>query len=84
MRVLLLTPPMTQLNTPYPATAYLVGCLRKHAPEVLVAQADPAIDLFLALFSEAGMGRVLATLRARRRQPTASVAQLGASRKRVP
>ena len=31
MRVLLVTPPMTQLNTPYPATAYLMGCLRKHA-----------------------------------------------------
>ena len=31
MRVLLLTPPMTQLNTPYPATAYLTGFLRQHA-----------------------------------------------------
>ena len=30
MRVLLLTPPMTQLNTPYPATAYLTGFLRAH------------------------------------------------------
>jgi radical SAM superfamily enzyme YgiQ (UPF0313 family) len=76
MRVLLLTPPMTQLNTPYPATAYLVGCLRKHAPEVVVTQADPAIDLFLALFSEAGMTRVLAALRARPRQVSASVAHV--------
>ena len=25
MKVLLITPPMTQLNTPYPATAYLTG-----------------------------------------------------------
>ena len=41
MRVLLVTPPMTQLNTPYPATAYLVGCLRKHAADAVeVAQAD--------------------------------------------
>ena len=31
MRVLLVTPPMTQLNTPYPATAYLTGFLRQHA-----------------------------------------------------
>jgi radical SAM superfamily enzyme YgiQ (UPF0313 family) len=67
---------MTQLNTPYPATAYLVGCLRKHAPEVMVAQADPAIDLFLALFSETSMKRVLATLRARRGKASASVAQV--------
>ena len=33
MRILLVTPPMTQLNTPYPATAYLTGCLRKHAAD---------------------------------------------------
>ena len=31
LRILLLTPPMTQLNTPYPATAYLTGFLRQHA-----------------------------------------------------
>ena len=30
LRVLLLTPPMIQLNTPYPATAYLTGFLRQH------------------------------------------------------
>ncbi len=34
MRVLLVTPPMTQLNTPYPATAYLTGFLRLHAAEL--------------------------------------------------
>jgi len=28
MRLLLVTPPMIQLNTPYPATAYLTGFLR--------------------------------------------------------
>ncbi len=31
MRLLLVTPPMIQLNTPYPATAYLMGFLRLHA-----------------------------------------------------
>ena len=46
---------MTQLNTPYPATAYLAGCLRAHAPKVEVAQADPAIELFLRLFSRDGL-----------------------------
>ena len=34
MRVLLVTPPMTQLNTPYPATAYLTGFLRLHAADL--------------------------------------------------
>ncbi|HEX4456792.1 MAG TPA: radical SAM protein, partial [Polyangia bacterium] len=64
MRVLLLTPPMTQLNTPYPATAYLTGFLRLHAKalDLEVAQADPALELFLRLFSREGLQRVLAEL----------------------
>jgi hypothetical protein len=28
LRILSLIPPMTQLNTPYPSTAYLTGFLR--------------------------------------------------------
>jgi radical SAM superfamily enzyme YgiQ (UPF0313 family) len=53
MRVLLVTPPMTQLNTPYPATAYLTGFLRLHAAELdlTVTQADASLALFLRLFS---------------------------------
>ena len=67
MRVLLVTPPMTQLNTPYPATAYLTGCLRKHAADAVeVAQADLSIELFLRLFSRAGLTAVQAELNAAR------------------
>ena len=67
MRVLLVTPPMTQLNTPYPATAYLVGCLRKHAADAVeVAQADLSIELFLRLFSRDGLTAVQAELAASR------------------
>ncbi len=55
MRVLLLTPPMTQLNTPYPATAYLTGFLR--ARSVDAVQADPAIELVCRLFSRKGLLR---------------------------
>jgi radical SAM superfamily enzyme YgiQ (UPF0313 family) len=60
MRVLLLTAPMVQLNTPYPATAYLTGFLRQHAAAlgVEVSQADPALELFLGLFSRTGLTRV--------------------------
>src|SRR5437867_13371072 len=29
-RLLLLIPPLTQLNTPYPSTAYLTGFLKRH------------------------------------------------------
>ena len=66
MRILLVTPPMTQLNTPYPATAYLTGFLRQHAArlDLEVTQADAAIELFLRVFSKAGLARVLAVLRA--------------------
>lgn len=58
MKILLLTPPMTQLNTPYPATAYLTGFLRKARPDIEVAQADPAIELVLRLLSRAGVDRI--------------------------
>jgi len=66
VRVLSVIPPMTQLNTPYPATAYLTGFLRQHAArlELEVAQADPGIELFLRLYSRAGLQRVHDRLRA--------------------
>jgi hypothetical protein len=62
VRLLLITPPMTQLNTPYPATAYLTGFVRRHAPAIEVAQADAALELFLRLFSREGLSRLRAAL----------------------
>ncbi len=61
LRILLVTPPMTQLNTPYPATAYLLGFLRQHAERLglVVTQADPALELFLRLFSRDGLTRIV-------------------------
>ncbi len=51
--VFLITPPFTQLNTPYPATAYLKGFLNtKGIPSV---QADLGIEVTLAVFSRAGL-----------------------------
>jgi hypothetical protein len=69
MRVLLVTPPMIQLNTPYPATAYLTGFLRKHAAElgITVSQADASIELFLRLYSAPWVGRMAEELRSRAR-----------------
>ncbi len=51
---------MTQLNTPYPATAYLTGFLRQHEERLglEVIQADAAIELFLRVFSREGLERV--------------------------
>lgn len=68
MRILLITPPMTQVNTPYPATAYLTGCLRRHAPDVEVTQADFSQALFLRLFSQQGLQAVYDELSARARR----------------
>jgi radical SAM superfamily enzyme YgiQ (UPF0313 family) len=51
--VLLLTPPFTQLNTPYPATAYLKGFLNTRA--IKSFQADLGIEVTIALFSKKGL-----------------------------
>ncbi|MEJ8674338.1 B12-binding domain-containing radical SAM protein [Chromobacterium amazonense] len=53
LRVLSLIPPMTQLNTPYPSTAYLTGFLRSRG--VAAFQEDLALALVLKLFSREGM-----------------------------
>jgi hypothetical protein len=70
MRVLLVTPPMVQFNTAYPAVPALAAFLRPHGHEV--AQADLSLELALRLFSRTGVDSVLRALRKRyqsRRQP---------------
>lgn len=51
--LLLLTPPFTQVNTPYPATAYLKGFLDTLG--IASRQADLGIDTLLAVFSRQGL-----------------------------
>ena len=51
--VFLITPPFTQLNTPYPATAYLKGFLNTKG--ITSFQADLGIEVTLALFSKQGL-----------------------------
>ncbi len=60
--LLLLIPPLTQLNTPYPSTAYLTGFLRSRGYRV--HQADLGIEMVLALFSRAGLSSVFEAVRA--------------------
>jgi hypothetical protein len=62
-RVLLLIPPLTQLNTPYPSTAYLTGFLRSRGIEA--SQADLGIDMVLRLFCRSGIQTLFAHVRAR-------------------
>ncbi|MBP6661492.1 MAG: radical SAM protein [Paludibacter sp.] len=49
MKILLVTPPLTQLNTPYPATCHLVGFLRSQG--LAAEQMDLSIELINALFT---------------------------------
>ncbi len=55
-RVLSLIPPMTQLNTPYPSTAYLTGFLRSRGVDAV--QEDLALALVLQLLSRGGLRSV--------------------------
>ncbi len=48
--LLLITPPFTQLNTPYPATAYLKGFL--NTKDISSHQVDLGIEVILNLFSK--------------------------------
>lgn len=53
VQVLLITPPFTQLNTPYPATAYIKGFLNTQG--ISSYQVDLGIEVFLTLFSKEGL-----------------------------
>ncbi len=63
--ILLITPPFTQLNTPYPATAYLKGFL--NTKNISAYQMDLGIEVILELFSKMGLTAIFAS---DNRQPT--------------
>ena len=48
-KILFITPPFTQLNTAYPATAYLKGFMESH--NISFSQCDLSIELFTAIFT---------------------------------
>ncbi|MCP4807878.1 MAG: radical SAM protein [Proteobacteria bacterium] len=60
MRLTLVLPPLTQLNTPYPSTAYLAQHLREHG--VACTQRDLGLELVLRLFSRRGLAAVFDAL----------------------
>jgi len=64
MKILLITPPMTQLNTPYPATAYLTGFLKSQGYEV--NQKDGSIELALKIFSSEGLKEIQKVLKSQK------------------
>ena len=58
--VLLITPPFTQLNTPYPATAYLKGFL--NTKKISSFQTDFGIEITTELFSKKGLLNLFAAI----------------------
>ena len=54
--ILLITPPLTQLNTPYPATSQLTGFLRSKG--IKAQQADLSIELIEILFTQSKLAAI--------------------------
>lgn len=59
-RILLIMPPLTQLNTPYPSITYLTGFLQSQG--IQAEQADLGIEMVLRLFSSSGLRSVFKQL----------------------
>nr|WP_275982416.1 B12-binding domain-containing radical SAM protein [Aquiflexum gelatinilyticum] len=58
--ILLITPPFTQLNTPYPATAYIKGYLNTIGKTAF--QSDLGIKVILRIFSKEGLTKVFQSI----------------------
>lgn len=71
--ILLITPPFTQLNTPYPATAYIKGYLNTQAIEA--NQMDLGMDTILTLFSKFGLERLFSEVSEKRLKDASSNAK---------
>jgi hypothetical protein len=63
--ILLITPPFTQLNTPYPATAYIKSFL--NTKKIDAFQMDLGIEVILEMFSKEGL---IAIFNTNNQQPT--------------
>ena len=64
---------MTQLNTPYPSTAYLTGFLRSRGVDAV--QDDLALKLVLRLFSSDGLAQIRSQIDPTSRKPSSAVIQ---------
>lgn len=70
--ILLITPPFTQLNTPYPATAYIKGFL--NTKSISAFQMDLGIEVILELFSKNGLSSLI---------PKAGIVQFSENSQRI-
>jgi hypothetical protein len=67
MKILLVNPPLMQLNTPYPATTQLVGFLKTQQVEAV--QMDLSIELISTLFTREGMTRIFEAVKQKKEMP---------------
>jgi hypothetical protein len=72
--ILLITPPFTQLNTPYPATAYLKGFLNTKG--VNAFQVDLGIEVTLELFSKNGLTQLFACAKKNQSVETENISRI--------
>jgi len=72
--VLLITPPFTQLNTPYPATAYLKGFL--NTKNIHSVQADFGIEVTLALFCKNGLKQLFDSIDAKQQVYSSNIERM--------
>jgi radical SAM superfamily enzyme YgiQ (UPF0313 family) len=66
MRILLALTPLTQFNTPYPSTAYLMSYLAKIGHDI--HQTDLGLELILKIFSTEGLKKVTAIIKKRKKR----------------
>ncbi len=70
-KVLLVTPPFTQLNTPYPATTYLKGFL--NTKKIETYQCDLGIEVILRLFTTSGLQNIFSEAQKSRGKKTDNI-----------
>jgi hypothetical protein len=58
--ILIITPPFTQLNTPYPASAYIKGFL--NTKNISAFQIDLGIEVILELFSKERLTQIFSSI----------------------
>jgi hypothetical protein len=74
----LITPPFTQLNTPYPATAYLKGFF--NTKNILSAQADLGIEVILAVFCKEGLSNLFNEIENKQKNSSLNIKRIIAMR----
>ncbi len=72
--IFLITAPFTQLNTPYPATAYLKGFL--NTKKISSFQADLGIEVTVALFCKSGLQNLFAEIYVQQKEYSANAARI--------